>query len=508
MSSKTKSRLILLAILALGTIVRFYHLHSIFFFGVDEEYQANLAFSLLKDFHVLWIGVGSTIGFYLGPLWTYITYGLFVMSGGRPLILGYAAGALGVVTLATLFLVVRDVFNQKAAVIASLLYACLPLIVYYDQKFWNVSAVPLVSILIFYSLAKLSQGNRYLYLLAFLTGIMFHVHLSLVPLVVLSGVIVISNLKHFKFINVLIAGGIFLSVYSPLVVFDYYHKWSNLLTPVRASTTIAPKTNYVGVHAKVLFQALGRVWYLPPHQNNADEINWGCTSSGNVLPTTPQKDLAYWMAVDKITTRSAPVILLSVFSIGLVLSFVVTRETYVTKERRLVLAVILVQVLGFLVFPGKAFEYYLLGFFPMVLLVFALVFPKKYVWWLTLPLCVLGVVTVLTTQPDFGLAAKEQLIHQTLQVVGDRNFELVESGMCQVAGGWRYLFSRYGKPPVASSVDKSMGWIYPDELTTTPPEELVVVEETRIPENYKLKVDKDVLNQVISGGYTATIYTY
>jgi len=511
-----RESLVFLGVITISAFLRFYQLKQVFYFGIDDEYQTYLAQSLIKDFHPLWIGVGSTVNFYLGPLWTYLTYILLLVSKGDPLITGFTAALLGVATTGVIFFVVKDVFGQKQALLTSLLYACLPLLVYYDQKYWNVTPVPLLSVLIFYSLIKLGKSKWALYLLSVCLALIFHIHLALVSLFPIV-IIICLRQRKIKWTSLVVAAALFLAVYSPLLVFDYHHNWSNLSTPVRVLENLTKKQDgskgYLAAHSQVFFQSLGRLWYMPPFQNNVDEINWGCTSVGNILGDTSDSEKEYWGVVEKTTTRSNPIQLLSIFTLASLLLFILSKKSWQNKEKRLLIYFLVFQILGFLFFPGKVFEYYLLGIFPFILMVIAVLLnsfdPKgRTSLVFVLLFCILGARTVMTTNGDFGLDVKQKLITETMKIVGAKTFELRELGMCQVGSGFRYLFATYGQRPIKSSIDNSFGWIYPDELNGAPPEYLVTVSESRVPAVWLTKPELKKIGEYSLGGYQSEVWEY
>src|SRR3989344_5462278 len=139
----------LVLIIVLSAFLRFHNLPQLFIVSIDEEYQATLAQTIVQHFHIIWIGVSAAnLDFYLGPFWTYFTALWLFLSKGDPLITGYISSVIGVLTTILVFIVGLRLFNPRVGLIASLLYACLPLMVYFDQKYWNPSPVPFLSLLI------------------------------------------------------------------------------------------------------------------------------------------------------------------------------------------------------------------------------------------------------------------------------------------------------------------------------------------------------------------------
>ena len=99
-----KNLMIGFVIFLIALSLRVYRLESRYQFGLDEEYQATLAMTIVDDFHPIWIGVSaSDTGFYLGPYWTYLTALLLKISNGDVLITAYFAALVGSITAVVIF---------------------------------------------------------------------------------------------------------------------------------------------------------------------------------------------------------------------------------------------------------------------------------------------------------------------------------------------------------------------------------------------------------------------
>ncbi|MDP3733205.1 MAG: glycosyltransferase family 39 protein, partial [Candidatus Daviesbacteria bacterium] len=190
----SKFKIAIILILLLAALLRFYNLPNSFVFAGDEEYQAILAQSLIKDFHIIWIGVNAAhLGFYLGPYWVYFTSFWLFLSKGDPLITGYISSFIGIATTLLIVLTGSALFNKKTGLMSGLLYAALPLMVFFDQKYWNPTPIPLLSIIMLLSLFKLKENPKWLLLFAGSFGLLFHTHLSLTPLIFVTIFLVIKQ---------------------------------------------------------------------------------------------------------------------------------------------------------------------------------------------------------------------------------------------------------------------------------------------------------------------------
>jgi len=99
---------IIVPILLISIFLRFYKVQDLFVFTGDEEHQLSIAQTIVKNFHIEWVGVATTL-------------------------LVYITG--------------RIIFGSVTATMSSFLYATLPLIIYYDRKFWNPALTSFTSLI-------------------------------------------------------------------------------------------------------------------------------------------------------------------------------------------------------------------------------------------------------------------------------------------------------------------------------------------------------------------------
>lgn len=487
-------------ILLLSLAVRVYNLPQTFVFAGDEEHQAILAQSLVKHFHIIWIGVNAAhLGFYLGPYWAYFTALWLWLSKGDPLITGYVASILGVLTNLLVIFTGYKLFNKRVGLISGLLYATLPLLVFFDQKYWNPTPIPILSLLMLLSLYKLKTNPNWLIVFAASAGFIFHTHLALIPLIFVGGFWIFKPKIKLPGKIILTSVVVFLLVVTPLIAFDYFHKGSNITTPLRFRQITADPVNKVNPshHFIALFQTLGRIWYIKPISNNSDELITSCTSSSRVNNPNP----------DNISKRFNPPIWLSLMGCLILVLFLFNRSTW-QKGATILLSLFIISIfISFLLFPGGSFEYYLLGTFPLLLFLPGILsdyfpFAKKFIILGTFLISTLGVFTVLTNNPEFGLVAKIALIRQTIEIIDNQPFELKQTGICHFYEGWRYLFVLNGKKPERSDSDQGLGWLYPEQITQNKTKYTVILSEGRLPVPFDTK-SAEIIN---SGGFKAYIF--
>lgn len=430
--------------------LRFYNLSNIYIFGFDEEYYATYAWTLVSNPHPIWIGgSASFVDYYLGPYFTYFTAFLLWISSGDPLFTAYFAAAVGTITTIVIFFVGWRFFNLTTGIIASLIYAGLPIIVFYDQKYWNPMFVPLIVLLMFTSLMLVKKSPWWWLLFTALVGAIFNTDLAPFPLVLIG---LIYFIKGKYWLNKKLVLGcilVFLLFYWPLIVFDFNHNFSNLTVFGRYNKQMEQSGAKFDPQDKFMsfFSTLGRFWYLREGTPNADELNISCNSQ-RTFPSP-------WFSGLSIT----------LFITFLILIFKNRKNAYK------LLGYFLVVSLGFyLIYTGGSFEYYLIGlitlftFIPAIFISHLSSRLKLICFVMMATILLIGFNTVINTSDKYGLGPKKRLIEKVMRVVQNNNFSIEDLEVCHTYEGWRYLFKAYGKTPTKSFTDKHLAWMYPEEV--------------------------------------------
>src|SRR3989344_3715160 len=232
-----KKNWLIMIIFLFTFFLRFWSVPELFYFGIDEEYHSLLALSQIKDLHPIWIGLSAgKTGYYIGPGLVYLHALLLWIGKLDPVILAYAASVVGITTLIVFYFVAENLLGKKTAIVSTAFYAFLPFVLQYDRRFWNSTLVPLISLLIFFCLVKSFKDARWHVALAFLIGLSFHIHASLLIYVPIYFIVLIYQyikIRRINFSLLFISLLIFLILYSPLIVYDFVHNFDNLKTPLR-----------------------------------------------------------------------------------------------------------------------------------------------------------------------------------------------------------------------------------------------------------------------------------
>lgn len=446
----TKNKILVAIILFGSLLVRIWRVPQLFYFGIDEEYQSTIAWSLAKNFHVIWIGVNSSVGFYLGPIFTYLNAFLFYLSKGDPIILGYVASLIGVVTTASILYIGKKLYNIKVGTIAGILYGFSAFIVFFDRRFWNPMPIPLISLWLFFSLIKMSKNTRWLIVLMGLMGLVYHLHLSLLIYWPFIAFVVAKYRGKIKISTWILAAGIYFILTSPLLVFDIKNHFIDLLMPLKfiLGTSVPGRSYSLAVipHLWDMVIAYGEIWNIIQVSNN-----FVIKNIFRVIPSCITLYILY--------------------------------RTFILKKNfttRLLLLIIFFFSMGYIFFPGWVFKFYLVGCYPLISLIVSDYFYSHVKIKLVIPTLVLFIFinsySVFTASPSRGLAVRKKLVQLTMAKLGTDSYELTCNG-CNWGnfGGWRYLFRIYGKIPDRSKIDKLLGRYYPEEISSNDPKKTVVI---------------------------------
>lgn len=466
-TSIRKQKILFLLLLGIA-FLRLSLVPELFFFGIDEEYQSFLGWSLVKDFHPIWIGLSAAdTGFYVGPGLVYLHALLLFFSHGDPISLAYAAAIIGVITTGAIYFVTKTVFGEKPALIAMTLYGLSSFMNIYDRKFWNPTFAPLISILMFYSLYKAYKNERWWIAVAFLLGVIVHIHASLFVYFLIVPIMILAYKKFakskLKLSTLIISAATFLTIYSPLIVYDLNKNFENLKTPLRLLTR-------------------------------------GGNGGGGL-----QIDLLSNTLAQTLTTQvnTVSLLLLAILTAGVFFVMYRNRNKY---EYVLLFALTTIYILLFLFFPGKILDYYLLGVIPLVMILLALALAKMP-WVALIPVLMIYSyfnISAFYNHPKlYGLEAKKEFIQQVMPYLEGKTFYLETRDIYLYNGGWRYLFKMYGETPIHSRADEMFGWIYPEELSPEKPDYMVVIDE-----NYDKNEDTQALQVIHSGKFKAAIYEF
>lgn len=479
--------LLIVGILAISALFRFYNLQQWTSFGMDQEYQAYIAKNIASGAHFPLIGVNaSDTGLYLGPFFSYFTALTYVLFHGDPVGWSAVASLWGVITTLSVIVIARKMFSGKVAIFAGIFYAGSFLVSFYERQYWNPMLIPFLSLLTGFFLYKFAKKQKNsLVQLSFVFALALQCHLSIL---VFLPVILYFIFRYRRFVNkkeFAISISVLLLSFAPIILFDIRHNFQNL------SSLINLILNAHGIGIQLLesritqfISLIGRIIWVPFFPDLSIE-------SGQC------KELANFIKSPNLEAVLAGLVLLFSF---LYVFFLQHRNDHNYK----IVFSIFASTLAVIIFYNRSvFEYYYLYLFPWFSIAFALglshISDKEHgIVVSTFILFVfvgLNLGTLFTAQKTFSYPEKIQAVQYVNDSIGNTSYILEAVGECEKFGGYRYLFDHYFRPPQQSYMDPYFSWLYSktQHKVNNPPVVLLSLIDPRSPFSNVGKIEEEKL---------------
>lgn len=234
---------ILLLILIVGAALRLYQIDGYMTFLGDEGRDALVIKKMLTTGDIPLIGPPTSVGsMYLGPLYYYMMALPMAIFWLNPLAAAVQVALIGVASIGLIYYLSKVWFGRMAAIIASILYTLSPINIIYSRSSWNPNPAPFFALLLIISLYKSHQTKNYLWFILTGVSLAFAVQMHYLALILLPIAVVLwvweffkkraAKSKHF-WIGTFLGVVLFLTLMSPLLIFDLRHNFMNY----RAMTT-------------------------------------------------------------------------------------------------------------------------------------------------------------------------------------------------------------------------------------------------------------------------------
>lgn len=175
--------MILMIILVLAIFFRTYQMTERFEFAHDGDLYSWIVKDIAVNHHFRLIGqLTSAPGIFIGGLFYYSLIPFFLLSKMDPVGVTYFAIIIGLSTIISLYFVLSRLFKEDVGLIGAFLYAVLLTNVNADR--WVVPTITtnLWVVWYFYVVLKIARGDfRLLPFLGILIGLIWHVHIALLP---------------------------------------------------------------------------------------------------------------------------------------------------------------------------------------------------------------------------------------------------------------------------------------------------------------------------------------
>lgn len=433
-----KSVLILGLILLIALFLRLFRLTELFHFTMDEELIAWRAWGLFHLHRPFLIGGISPLQIHLPPYFYYLSSLLLWLFKFNPLGWGWWAGLFSLITVFLLYKLSRNL-------IAPLLYSVSLTAILFDRHYWPLFFNPLFVLLVLWALKK----KRCLVLMLTLV---LAVTADPSNLTLVLFVLIYNARALWKYLW--LGAGIFIA---PLLIFDLRHQWQNLSGVSRLFNQLGGKEpNYQSL--LLLPQSLARFWYTA--QTNLVEVYSYCIPYAQARLS----GINIWLLLTAII-----VVILAI------------RQS---KEIRLLLLSYFIGLGIFGILGYSLFDHYLTGLMPIWAIITAMAInrlPKKLGYLVVAIFIVINLYQFSRINNPYGMKYKQELVIWANQYLAESDWELESVSKCHRENGLRYLFELSGNPPQQSFMDANFAWLYPNPLTNTPPEKILLVTDKNDP---------------------------
>ncbi|RJQ27577.1 hypothetical protein C4577_00915 [Candidatus Parcubacteria bacterium] len=224
------TKLILVFIVLLGLFFRTYKLENYYVFEHDQDLYSWIVKDILVDHHFRLIGqLTSVDGVFIGPFFYYLLVPFFAIMNLDPIAATISSTILGLLTVISVYFIFSNMFTKTTGIVGATLYAVTISTVFWDR--WVVPTQPtlLWSFWYLYALFSLLRGNQRAFpLLGLLFGLIWHVHIALLPLVPLSLIAFLFSKKQLRIKSVLLLVAFFMVLTAPFWIFEFRHNFQQI----------------------------------------------------------------------------------------------------------------------------------------------------------------------------------------------------------------------------------------------------------------------------------------
>lgn len=226
MSAK-KTWIYLALIVLIGLIFRSHQLIERFGFAHDGDLYSWIVKDIVIDKHFRLVGqLTSVNGIFIGPLFYYLLVPFFLVFNLDPIGSAYFTLVISIATILSYFFILSKLFNKTVGLIAAFLHASVWSTIGFDRWMVPTITTKLWAIWYLYTLILLSRGQfGVLPLLGILIGLIWHVHLALLPTLLAVPIAILLS-KKLPTLKQLLLTLISLTVTSiPLILFEAKHNF-------------------------------------------------------------------------------------------------------------------------------------------------------------------------------------------------------------------------------------------------------------------------------------------
>jgi len=355
----------------------------------------------------------SQSGVFIGPLYYYLLIPFYLIFNMDPIGGIFLVTLIGAASIISIYWVFQKVFNDKVAIISSLIYAVNFNVVFTDREVVPTTPVHLWTIWYLYSLYLIIKGKHKtgLILLGILVGFVWHINLGLLVTLPAALVALFYSRKKIKVKNLMFGFVASILGILPFVLFEMRHNFQQINAIFKSSVETSEGITKFNRLIEIL-------------STNTKELTWG-----------PFLNIKFEYALYLII---AAIVII-----------------YVKKliDRKL-FSLLLIWIISYVAFFSTnsliLSEYYLNGLTIIWILCLAVVlssFSKKYFW---MPIIILGIYSILNINRVVGINVnrsgyleRKSIVHFIKTDAAEHGFPCVSISYITEPGynlGYRYLF--------------------------------------------------------------------
>ena len=235
-----------------------------FNFAHDGDLYSWIVKDIVVNRHLRLIGQEtSTQGIFVGPLFYYLITPFFLLTNMSPTGVLIFASILALFTAVSFLYVFNNLFGKTAGLIALILQTILMPRILHDR--WVVPTIleSIWDVWYFFCIVKLLKGEfKFLWLLGLLVALMWHINLSLAPLLLLIPLSIYLSKKRISKKDI---GGFlifFISASLPLILFELKHNFSQSKHFIQSFIINQGQVGGFDKFMHVLFEATWNLTYL------------------------------------------------------------------------------------------------------------------------------------------------------------------------------------------------------------------------------------------------------
>lgn len=232
----------------IGLFFRSYQLTERFEFAHDGDLYSWVVKDIVVNHHFRLIGqLTSAPGIFIGGLFYYLLIPFFLITKMDPIGTIYFSIIIGLSTIFSLYFVMSKLFRTEVGLIAAFLYATLITTINADR--WVVPTITtnIWVIWYLYFILKIARGDyRVLPLLGILIGLIWHVHIALIPtlIAVPAAIYFAKKLPNIKYVSQFFIALFVTSL--PLLIFELRHGFGQTQSLISNFTT--PQVGATGIY--------------------------------------------------------------------------------------------------------------------------------------------------------------------------------------------------------------------------------------------------------------------